>query len=119
MQECCPDSKPRFEATLPNYKLVFLGWSRKWRGGVASIKHFRGEKVRGAGYEVSDRDLRRLDAREGYPGGVHRLKVTVFTEDGDPVPVVTYIKAARLEEVKPSAEYLSLIQRGYRDWEIT
>jgi hypothetical protein len=43
MLERCPDSKPKFMATLHNYKLIFVGWSRQWRGGLASIKPFRGE----------------------------------------------------------------------------
>ena len=57
MRERCPDSKPGFTATLPNYKLVFLGWSREWRGGKASIRLFRGEKVLGAIYDVSEQCL--------------------------------------------------------------
>ena len=116
MLERCPDSKPRFIATLPNYKLVFVGWSRQRRGGVASIKPFRGEKVLGAIYEVSDRDLRQLDSKEGYPDNYNRLKVTVFKEKGEPVEAITYIKARQSEETPPSPEYLSIIQQGYRDW---
>ncbi|TET49084.1 MAG: gamma-glutamylcyclotransferase, partial [Dehalococcoidia bacterium] len=27
MKDRCPDSKPLFTAVLPNYKLVFVGWS--------------------------------------------------------------------------------------------
>jgi len=118
MLERCPDSKPRFVATLRNYKLVFVGWSRQWRGGITSIKPFRGEKVLGAVYELSDRDLRRLDSYEGYPGNYNRLKVTVFDEDGEPVEAITYIKSEQSEETQPSKEYLSLIQQGYRDWDI-
>ncbi len=118
MRERCPDSKPKFTATLPNYKLIFVGWSRQWRGGVASIKPFRGEKVPGAIYEASDRDLRRLDSYEGYPGGASRLNVTVFNEDGAATQAIAYIKAGQSEETKPSAEYAAIIQQGYRDWEI-
>jgi len=118
MMERCPDSKPMFVATLPNYKLVFVGWSRQWRGGVASIKHFRGEKVLGGIYEISERDLRRLDKYEGYPDSYNRLNVTVFDEDGKPVEAVTYIKSGQLEETQPSREYLAIIQQGYRDWAI-
>ena len=118
MLERCPDSKPKFIATLPNYKLVFVGWSRQWRGGTASIRPFRGEKVLGAIYEVLDRDLRRLDNYEGYPRSANRLNVTVFDEDGEPIEAVTYIKAGQSEETQPSAEYLSIIQQGCRDWEI-
>jgi len=114
----CPDSKPMFTASLPNYKLVFVGWSRRWRGGVASIRPFRGEKVLGAIYEVSDRDLRRLDSYEGYPRSYSRLNVTVFNEDGEPIKAITYIKSGQSEEVPPSKEYLTLIQQGYRDWGI-
>jgi len=120
MLERCPDSKPRFVATLPNYKLVFVGWSRQWRGGVASIKPFRGERVPGAIYEISDRDLRRLDScegyREGYPGDYNRLNVTVFDEKGESIAATTYIKARQSEETPPSQEYLSIMQQGYRDW---
>ena len=116
MLERCPDSKPMFIVTLHNYKLVFVGWSRQWRGGVASIKPFRGERVLGAIYEVSDRDLRRLDSYEGYPGNYTRFNITVFDEDGKPIKAITYIKSGQLEETEPSKEYLSLIQQGYRDW---
>ena len=116
MLERCPDSEPIFIATLPNYKCVFVGWSRQWRGGVASIQPFRGEKVLGAIYDVSDRDLRRLDSYEGYPQSYNKQNVTVFDEDGEPVQAVTYIKAVQSEETRPSEEYLAVIQQGYRDW---
>ena len=118
MLERCPDSKPRFVATLPNYKLVVVGWSREWRGGVATLRTFRGEKVQGAVYEISDRDLRRLDSYEGYPGSANRLNVTVFNEDGQAIQAVTYIKTGKVEETQPSLEYLSVIRRGYKDWGI-
>ena len=99
MLERCPESTPVFTATLPYYRLVFLGWSRQWRGGVASIRPFRGEKVPGAVYEISEQCLRRLDKFEGYPRDYNRLNVTVFSEDGKPVPAITYIKAGQAEAV--------------------
>ena len=111
----CPDSKPKFVATLPNYKLVFVGWSRQWRGGTASIKLFRGERVRGAIYEVSEECLRRLDR---YLTGYNRLKVTVFDEDSEPTETVTYIKAGQIADSAPSPQYLAVIQQGYRDWRL-
>ncbi len=116
MLERCPDSKLRFTVTLPNYKLVFVGWSRQWRGGTATIRPLRGEKVFGALYEVSERDLRRLDNDAGLPGRASRLNITVFNEDGEAIPAVTYIQTGKLEETKPSPEYLSIIQQGYRDF---
>ena len=118
MRERCPGSKPVFVATLPSYKLVFVGWSRQWRGGVATIRPFRGEKVLGGIYEISDRDLRRLDGYEGYPGTTNRLNINVFNEDGEAVQALTYIKAGQAEEAQPSAAYLAVIQQGYKDWKI-
>jgi gamma-glutamylcyclotransferase len=119
MAELCPDAKPVFTATLPNFKLIFTGWSRKWRGGVASIKPLRGEKVMGGVYEISERDLRFLDKHEGYPAIYNRREVVVFPEDGEPVKALTYIKAEQSEETKPAVEYVANIQQGYREWGIT
>jgi len=116
MRERCPDSKPAFTASLNHYKLIFAGWSRAWRGGTASIKPQRGEKVLGAIYDVPENDLRRLDKYEGHPETFNRLKVIVNTETGDPVAAFTYIRARQSEETKPAPQYLSLIQQGYRDW---
>ena len=118
MKELCPDSKPVSIVTLHNYKLVFTGWSRKWRGGVASIKPFRGEKVLGAIYEISEEDLRRLDKYEGYPDNYTRAKVTVTGDLGELIEAITYVKAGPVEETPPSREYSLAIQQGYRDWGI-
>ena len=119
MAERCPNSKPKFMATLPNYKLIFTGWSRQWRGGVASIKPLRGEKVIGAVYEISETELKLLDKYEDYPSAYNRMNVTVWTDAGDPIEAITYIKFEQSQEAKPSREYLAIIQQGYSDWQIT
>ena len=118
MKTRCPDSKPAFPATLPHYTMVFLGWSREWHGATASIRVFRGEKVKGAVYDVSEQCLRQLDK---FESGYSRLKVTVFSEDNEPVEAITYIKGGQIqvEEAKPSAEYLAIIKQGYKDWRIS
>lgn len=115
MQERCTGSKPRFSAILPNYKLVFGGWSRQWRGGVASILRYQGGKVPGAVYEVTEDCLRRLDA---YEAGYNRLKVIVFDEDGTAIEAVTHIRSVLVEEASPSKEYAAIIHQGYREWGI-
>lgn len=119
MSARCPDSEPRFIATLPNHRLIFTGWSRQWRGGVASIKPLQGEKVVGAVYEVSERDLRLLDKFEGYPANYDRVTKRVITESDQWLEVVTYVKRQQSEETESSRDYLTLIQQGYRDWGIT
>ncbi len=115
MQGRCPDSRPRFTATLPNYKRVFSGWSRTWHGGTATIKPFRGEKVHGAIYEVTEACMKQLDK---YEVGYARMNVTVFGEDNQPHQAVTYIKSGQLDESLPSKEYAAVIKQGYRDWGI-
>ena len=115
MKTVCPDSKPLFVAVLPNYRIMFTGWSRQWRGGKATIKSFRGEKVRGAVYEVSEACLRQLDRQEA---GYEHLNVTVFDEDNEPHQAITYIKSGQLDESEPSQEYGEIIRQGYRDWHI-
>jgi gamma-glutamylcyclotransferase (GGCT)/AIG2-like uncharacterized protein YtfP len=109
---------PKFIANLPNHKLIFAGWSRKWCGGVASIKPCRGEKVIGAVYEISEMCLKSLDKHEGYPTIYNRRKVMVFTEFGDPVGAIAYVKVEQSEQTQPSQEYLATIRKGYKDWGI-
>ncbi len=117
MVERAPESKPKFVATLPNFKLTFTARAGH-QGGVASIAPHRGEKVLGAVYEVSEKDLKQLDSYEDYPRTYDRRKVTVWTETNDPIEAITYIKIDQARELKPAADYLAVIQQGYRDWEI-
>ena len=119
MRERCPDSKPLIRAIVPNYRLIFAGWSRKWRGGIATIKPSRDEKVFGAVYEISERCLRVLDGFEGYPTVYDHLNVLVIKEDGEALQTVTFVKREQAEETQPSPEYITVIRQGYRDWGIT
>ncbi len=118
MKERAPESRPKVTAVLPNYKLIFTGWSRQWKSGIATIRGDHGGKVAGGVYEITEKDLRRLDALEGYPRESNRINITVFNEDGEALKAITYIKTGQSEETKPSPEYLMVIQRGYRDWGI-
>lgn len=118
MKERCPDALPKQIAVLPNYKVVFVGWSRVLRGGEISLKYSHGDKVRGGLYEISDRDARRLEQLEGYPVQAQKLNVTVFDRDDEPIQAVTYMKAGQKEETKPAPDYLAVIQQGYRDWHL-
>jgi len=117
MAERAPDSKPKFIATLPNFALTFTTRLGK-KGGVASIRPQKGEKVIGAVYEISEKDLKRLDSYEGYPTIYERRKVLVFTETNEAVEAITYIKNDQSREAPPSAEYLATIKQGYQDWQI-
>ncbi len=116
MAERCPGSKPVFRATLPNHKLVFTGWSRKWRGGTATVRPAQGAKVLGGVYEVSEGDLKKLDGFEDVPQASNRVMKNVVKDGGDWVEVVLYVKKEPAEETKPSPDYLTLVKQGYKDW---
>jgi gamma-glutamylcyclotransferase len=118
MKERCPAARAVSSVTLHHYKLVFRGWSRKWRGGLATIQPFRGERVPGAIYEVSEEDMRRLDRYEDCPATYSRFRVGVSDDFGGLLEAETYIRAGRADEAAPSREYLAVIQQGYRDWGI-
>jgi len=119
MKERCPEYRPMTTAILPNYRLIFSGWSRAWHGGGATIRPFKGDKVKGAIYEITDKDPAKLDVYEGYPGNYTRMNVRVFDDDGKTWDAVTYVKTGKIEETQPSKEYADTIRRGYHDWEIT
>ena len=118
MAERCPEAKASSVATLPNFKLVFSGYSRLRKGAVATIRGSQGDKVIGAVYEISEAGLRKLDKHENFPVDYKHLDVRVFTDSGESFDAVTFIKARIEEEDQPSAEYRSVIQQGYRDWGI-
>jgi gamma-glutamylcyclotransferase len=116
MSERLPDSKPLFAAVLPNYKLVFSGWSRVWHGATATLQASHGDKVAGGVYEISEHGLSLLDAKEGFPSEYKHLSVIVFPDTGKPVEAVTFIRSRQMEESRPSPDYLAVIKQGYRDW---
>lgn len=120
MAATSPQSRPLYTATLHNYRLMFTGWTRRWRGGIATIKRSAGDKVMGAIYDVPDTDWGKLDRAEDCPGNFERIRVLVNNEDGDAIEAVTYIKKGQLQadESKPSPEYLQIIQQGYKDWRL-
>lgn len=116
MARLCPGAKPLTSATLPNYKLLFTLSSRTEGGGTATVKLTHGERVPGALYEIDAACLRALDKYENYPRDYNRINVIVFDDFGDAIEAVTYLKMRQLPEAKPGADYLKLIQQGYRDW---
>jgi len=118
MRERCPRARPRFTATLPDYKLMFAGWSDKWQGGVATIRPCKGAKVIGAIYDIDEKCLRALDKCEGYPTVYGRMNVLLIAENGHSTEALTYIMNEPAVESQPSEAYLAVIQQGYQDWRL-
>jgi len=116
MLKNCPQSKPKFPATLHHYQFVFTDWTRLWRGATATIKPQRGGKVLGGIYEVNDNCLRQIERQLG--SDFRQMSVIVNNEDGEPVEALTYLRHNPGDAARPSPEYLTLIQQGYKDWRL-
>ena len=98
---------------LEGYRLSFGVFSKSWRGGVANIVEESNSKVYGAVYLLDEEQLKVLDRYEGVPNIYLRRKVIVKTDDGE-VEAVTYVAANPRQFVKPSAEYLAMMQKGLK-----
>ena len=110
MARRCPDSEPLGRATLEGWQLTFQG--------VADIRPRRGARTHGALWRISDSDLERLDAYEGYPSLYGREKVQVLS-GGDEMVAVTYVMRDEDHYLGlPSTEYLETIRQGYEQWEL-
>ncbi|MDD2251892.1 MAG: gamma-glutamylcyclotransferase family protein [Dehalococcoidales bacterium] len=116
MVACCPTAKSRFSASLPNFQLIFAGWSREWRGGIATIKRAGREKVLGGVYEVNESDMIKLDRQQGFPAASDKIKVTLFRDTGEAIEAFTYLPKHPDRPEKPSSDYLKIIQKAYIDW---
>jgi len=118
MLSVAPQAKPRQSVTLAHYRLVFSGWSRQSHGGLATLKSFRGERVKGGLYDIDEASLRKIEQYLDAPRTFVQLKVMVNTESGESFEATTHVRARAEEESKPAPEYLALIQQGYRDWDL-
>lgn len=88
MGERCPAAEIIGPARLPGYRLEFTRLSEHWQCGVADAVAFRGAEIWGVLYLITEDDLRRLDAYEGYrgegkPNAYVRRTCTVFTPAAD------------------------------------
>lgn len=110
MMERCPDAEPLTQAILYGYRLTY-------RRGVATIeKADRKDRVYGALYRISKRDLKALDIYEGYPYLYYRDVVQVEAKGMGLVRAITYKMHKHFEFSPPRAGYYEIIQEGYRNW---
>lgn len=125
MKERCPGSSVVGLAALHDYRIAFPRFSNRWGGGSASLQLAHGEIMYGVLYELTDDDLAKLDAIEGFvgPGDQHnahdREHVTLELERPDDGSIPRRVRAwayvARpAHPAPPSARYLERIRAGAR-----
>ena len=106
----CPDAEALTQAILFGHRLTY-------RRGVATIeKARRKDRVYGALYRISKRDLKALDTYEGYPRVYYRDTIQVEARGMGSVRAITYKMHKHFEFSLPRAGYYEIIQEGYRNW---
>ncbi|WP_206830172.1 gamma-glutamylcyclotransferase family protein [Alicyclobacillus fructus] len=112
-QRTCPTAQMLYDdAILFGHRLAFNGYSAHRNGGVANIVPARGHTVHGVLWWVPDREVKRLDRREGAPYVYRRLLVLVRC-NGEWEEAETYVLVHPLPyEIAPSDEYARIILGG-------
>lgn len=116
MQLKCPDAQFVSTARLDGYKLCFPRRSFVRDSAVISIEPDAADSVWGALYEIDDKDLKRLDEREGFRAKREREKnprfretVRVVTSDERTVSAEVYIATPTENPGLPSPHYIGYL----------
>ena len=119
LKKRAPEHKFLFKAYLPDHTIHFPRFSSQWRCGLGSITPSPGERVWGAVFELTDEDLKILDAYDGeVPEGAFRhLEVTVMTEDEQKELVTTHA-ANPIGKFRVKDDYLDFVSKGVKHWDL-
>ena len=119
LKKRAPEHKFLFKAYLPDHTIHFPRFSSQWRCGLASITPSQGERVWGTVFELTDEDLKILDAYDGeVPEGAFRhLEVTVMTEDEQKELVTTHA-ANPIGKFRVKDDYLDFVGKGVKHWDL-
>ena len=117
-----PTLKPGKPAVLDNYRLSFPIFSEYYGGGIADIVYDPGKYVAGALFDLSESDLKVLDAKvdrkldsSGREIGTYKrieVKVAPLTK-GEPLTAITYQgTSAERYDIPPTRHYMDLVIQG-------
>jgi gamma-glutamylcyclotransferase (GGCT)/AIG2-like uncharacterized protein YtfP len=111
MAERCPYSPLRGTGWIVGWRLTFGGEELGWEGSMATVVEDPsdpGNQVFVALYDVSPKDVERLDEWEWIDQGVYRkIQVRVQTLDGEQLAWMYVLNA--YEGGLPSARYLGIL----------
>ncbi len=118
-----PNLKHARPAVLDNYRLCFPIFSEYWGGGIGDIEYDPGKYVGGALFELTEADMKVLDAKvgrrldaSGREIGVYRHLEVIVSPLGarsKPVKAITY-QGTRVEKdhIPPTQHYMDLVIQG-------
>ena len=117
----CPNLKPGRPAILENYRLCFPIYSEYWQGGIGDIAYDPGKYVAGALFDLTEAELKTLDAKvdrrlenDKEVGTYKRIDVRVSRiGQGEPVQAITYQGVAvEKYHIPPTQSYMDLVIQG-------
>lgn len=114
MKERCPGGRFLKPAVLEGYRFVYDGYSVTRQGATANIVKSEFDSVRGALFEITEKDKLSLDSHEGYPKDYDRKVVDVRAADGVVHAAMTYFRPGRAL-AKPHPDYERVVLDGARD----
>lgn len=115
MRARCPSAVATARAVLPNYELIFRGYSRGWGGAVASVVRAASGYVEGLLFRLDRADLRVLDCFEGHPVTYTRVSKYVIDEHGRKHRASLYMQPEdEFFSLPPAPKYIAVIRRAYR-----
>ena len=97
---------------LRDYVRIFAGYSKKWKGGVASVYAEKGGFVEGAVFKLTQQQLDKLDA---FEKGYRQISKLIELNNGKRVRCVLYIKENQSYIKPPSKRYIKAIKQTLRD----
>ena len=116
-----PGLKSGKAAVLDNYRLSFPIFSEYWGGGIADIVYDPGKYVQGALFDLTDAEMKALDAKVGRKmdgdrevGIYKRIEVKVAPlGKGEAANAVTY-QGLNVERyhIPPTQHYMDLVIQG-------
>jgi gamma-glutamylcyclotransferase (GGCT)/AIG2-like uncharacterized protein YtfP len=106
---------------LPDRRLAFTHQSTTRGGGVLDVPEAKGAAAPGVLFRIPEEDsIRALDLKESRGHAYRRIETVALTDNGGEQPVFTYEvePGRRIPFVAPSAGYVDVVRRGYREHEL-
>jgi len=114
MKERCPGGRFLKPVILEGHRFVYDGYSETWQGATANFVSSGTEVVRGALFEITEKDKLAMDSFEGYPKAYDRTEVGVKDAEGNLFRAMAYSRTGRALG-KPHPDYERVILDGARD----
>lgn len=112
MADRCPDARFGQFAVLPDFRLIYTGYSHLRKGSVASVISEASTYVEGVLYEITEQDLFLLDKYEGVPHSYERGLKRVISDDGREMEAWVYFRRDS-EFGVPHEDYDNNLRRFY------